>query len=173
MIRFQENSGGGHSGGGSAVAPTPGRDLPGAHRREVISGVVIAELERVLPPTSRRPLSPRSSLVAAGIDAGRLADAIARLEGRYVMRFCEEWLSEVRTCGDLVECVAERMFDAADRASDSVPAARLAAPGRPPRLPRPSTRRATPFPRWKRWNAGWRRSRLRGSPIPSGWPTRP
>jgi 8-amino-7-oxononanoate synthase len=128
MIRFQENSGGGHSGGGSAVAPTPGRDLPGAHRREVISGVVIAELERVLPPTSRRPLSPRSSLVAAGIDAGRLADAIARLEGRYVMRFCEEWLSEVRTCGDLVECVAERMFDAADRASDSVPAARLAAP---------------------------------------------
>ena len=123
MIRFQQNS-----GGGAAVAPAPGRDLPGAHRREVIASVVIAELERVLPPTSRRPLSPRSSLVAAGIDAGRLADAIARLEGRYVMRFREEWLAEVRTCGDLVDCVAERMFDAADRASDPVPAARLATP---------------------------------------------
>jgi len=91
------------------------RDLPGAHTREVISRVVIAELERVLPATSRRPLSLRSSLAAAGIDEGRLADALARLEGRYVMRFHQQWLAAVRTCGDLVDCVAERMFDAADR----------------------------------------------------------
>jgi len=122
MIRIQEMS-----FRGPAVAPAPGRELPGAHRRDVIASVVIAELERVLPPTSRRPLSPRSSLVAAGIDAARLADAIARLEGRYVMRFHEEWLATVRTCGDLVDCVAERMFDAADRLGESVPAARIAA----------------------------------------------
>lgn len=110
MIRMQEAR-----FGGPVAAPVISRDIPGAHRREVIAGVVIAELERVLPPTSRRPLSMRSSLVAAGIDAGRLGDAVARLEGRYVMRFRDEWLADVRTCGDLVECVAERMFDAADR----------------------------------------------------------
>ena len=99
----------------SQLAQADDRDLPGAHTREVISRVVIAELERVLPATSRRPLSLRSSLAAAGIDEGRLADALARLEGRYVMRFHERWLATVQTCGDLVDCVAERMFDAADR----------------------------------------------------------
>jgi 8-amino-7-oxononanoate synthase len=97
------------------------RLFPGAHRREVIAGVVIAELERVIPPSTRRPLSVRSSLVAAGIDCGRLADAIARLEGRYVMRFHEDWLSNVRTCQDLIDCVAERMFDAADRTDSRLP----------------------------------------------------
>ena len=122
MIRIQEAS-----VSGTAVVPPPGRDIPGAHRREVIASVVLTELERVLPPTSRRPLSPRSSLVAAGIDASRLADAIARIEGRYVMRFREDWLATVRTCGDLVDCVYERMFDAADRADEQVPTARIAA----------------------------------------------
>ena len=97
------------------------RDLPGAHTRAVIARVVITELERVLPATSRRPLSLRSSLAAAGIDEGRLGDVICRLEGRYVMRFHESWLRDVQTCGDLVECVAERMFDAADRWGDAGP----------------------------------------------------
>ncbi|MFM7138658.1 MAG: aminotransferase class I/II-fold pyridoxal phosphate-dependent enzyme, partial [Planctomycetota bacterium] len=106
--------------GDSTAAVADDRDHPAAHTREVISRVVIAELERVLPPTSRRPLSLRSSLAAAGIDEGRLADALARIEGRYVMRFHEQWLANVRTCGDLVDCVAERMFDAADRMEPSV-----------------------------------------------------
>jgi 8-amino-7-oxononanoate synthase len=118
--------------GRSRVAPADSRGVPGAHRREVIAEVVIAELERVLPPTTRRPLSTRSSLVAAGIDAVRLADAIARLEGRYVMRFHEDWLTEIGTCQDLIDCVAERMFDAADR-SDSRP---TDGSGGPPDAPR-------------------------------------
>ena len=96
-------------------APPRSRDVPGAHRREVIAEVVIAELERVLPPSSHQPLSMSSSLAAAGIDAMGLADAIARLEGRYVMRFHEEWLTSLQTCQDIVDCVADRMFDAADR----------------------------------------------------------
>ena len=101
--------------GGSTAVEADDRDHPGAHTSEVIARVVIAELERVLPATSRRPLSLRSSLAAAGIDEERLGDALARIEGRYVMRFHKHWLADVRTCGDLVECVAERMFDAADR----------------------------------------------------------
>jgi 8-amino-7-oxononanoate synthase len=104
------------------------RDHPTACSREMISRVVIAELERVLPATSRRPLSLRSSLVAAGIDEGRLADAIARIEGRYLMRFHEQWLVGVLTCGDLVDCVAERMFDAADRSVERAQPAAVAAP---------------------------------------------
>lgn len=112
----------------SQLAQADDRDLPGAHTREVISRVVIAELERVLPATSRRPLSLRSSLAAAGIDEGRLADALARLEGRYVMRFHEQWLATVHTCGDLVDCVAERMFDAADRVEPAREPAAVAPP---------------------------------------------
>jgi 8-amino-7-oxononanoate synthase len=126
----------------SQLAQADDRDLPGAHTREVISRVVIAELERVLPATSRRPLSLRSSLAAAGIDEGRLADALARLEGRYVMRFHEQWLASVQTCGDLVDCVAERMFDAADRveparepAAAVAPAASAAPPAETERFP--------------------------------------
>ena len=116
--------------GSAAVADD--RDHPAAHTREVISRVVIAELERVLPATSRRPLSLRSSLAAAGIDEGRLADALARLEGRYVMRFHEQWLAPVRTCGDLVDCVAERMFDAADRVEPAAARAPVTPPPAPP-----------------------------------------
>lgn len=107
----------GVSGSTEEVDP---RARPGAHTREAITPVVIRELERSLPPDSRRPLSVRSSLMAAGIDAARLGDAITRIEGRYGMRFHEEWLIDVQTCGDLVQCVAERMFDAADRAPPRV-----------------------------------------------------
>ncbi len=116
--------------GSGATDEVDPRGRPGAHTREAITPVVIRELERSLPPDSRRPLSVRSSLLAAGIDAARLGDAINRIEGRYGMRFREEWLLDVQTCGDLVQCVAERMFDAADRAPPRVtprPQAGLAA----------------------------------------------
>ena len=106
--------------GYSAAAVDEGgeRDLPGAHTHEAIAGVVIGELERVMPSTTRRPLLPRLSLVAAGIDEAALGDAVARIEGRYGMRFHAEWIAAINTCGDLVDCVAERMFDAADRSED-------------------------------------------------------
>jgi 8-amino-7-oxononanoate synthase len=44
---------------------------------------------------------------------------VTRIEGRYQMRFRDEWLHGLRTCGDLVECIAVRMFDEADRTADS------------------------------------------------------
>jgi len=126
MILLQQVTSNPGNAGGAA-----GRGSPGAHRWEVIADVVIAELERVLPPSSRRPLSMGSNLAAAGIDPGRLGDAIARLEGRYVMRFHEDWLMEVRTCQDLVDCVAERMFDAVDRTESRSPAHPPATPNTP------------------------------------------
>jgi 8-amino-7-oxononanoate synthase len=95
-----------------------GRGLPGAHTRSAITRVVIAELLRVLPAGHRTELTGDLDLAACGIDEQRLGDAVARLEGLYGMRFHAQWLAEVRTCDDLVDCVAERMFDAADRDSD-------------------------------------------------------
>jgi 8-amino-7-oxononanoate synthase len=111
--------------------PADERGLPGAHTRVSIGRVVLAELERVLPAAGRRPLTAAMDLGACGIDDPLLADAVTRIEGRYGMRFRDEWLADVKTCGDLVECVAERMFDAADRlfpAESAEPASRPSAP---------------------------------------------
>jgi 8-amino-7-oxononanoate synthase len=109
-----------------------GRELGGrtasrpAHSRVAITRLVIEELERVRPVTSRSRLEPAAALADAGIDAARFLDAVARIEGRYQMRFRDEWLHDVRTCDDLIDCVEQRMFDAADR-STAEPRPRAAA----------------------------------------------
>jgi 8-amino-7-oxononanoate synthase len=99
-----------------------GRELGGkttrpAHSRLAITRLVIEELERARPVTSRSRLEPGAALADAGIDEARFLDAVARIEGRYQMRFRDEWLSDVRTGDDLIDCVERRMFDAADRAA--------------------------------------------------------
>ena len=92
-----------------------GRELGGrtaarpAHSRVAITRLVIEELERVRPVTSRSRLEPAAALADAGIDAARFLDAVARIEGRYQMRFRDEWLHDVRTCDDLIDCVERRM----------------------------------------------------------------
>jgi 8-amino-7-oxononanoate synthase len=77
-------------------------------------------------------------LADAGIDEPRFLDAVTRIEGRYQMRFHPDWLRDIRTCDDLVDCIATRMFDAADRGGEAAPLRRnpVAKPGRPDaRLP--------------------------------------
>jgi len=115
--------------GVSMVEPRREPERPEAFSRDAIAGVIMLELRRVMPATSRGPLLPRSNLVAAGIDANRMGDAIARIEGIYGMRFRDEWLTPIRTCAELVDCVAERMFDAADRLPARGPAKRAPAAG--------------------------------------------
>ncbi|MCE9545620.1 MAG: aminotransferase class I/II-fold pyridoxal phosphate-dependent enzyme, partial [Planctomycetia bacterium] len=97
------------------------RVRPGAHTRLAILRVVIEELQRVVPAKDRRPLSMHSSLSDAGIDAERFLDAISRIEGRYQMRFHDDWLRDMRTVGELVACISKQMFDAADRAAELAP----------------------------------------------------
>ena len=92
------------------------RSLPRAHSREAIERVVFEEVARVSPAATLRTLVPESPLAGCGIDAARFLDIVSRIEGRYQMRFREEWLHGIRTCGDLIECIASRMFDEADRA---------------------------------------------------------
>jgi 8-amino-7-oxononanoate synthase len=100
---------GGRELGGKAARPP--------HSRLAITRLVIEELERARPVTSRSRLEPGAALAEAGIDAARFLDAVARIEGRYQMRFREDWLSDVRTGDDLIDCVERRMFDAADRSA--------------------------------------------------------
>jgi len=105
------------------------RSRPQASSREAIERVVFEELASVSPTATIRTLSPESSLAGNGIDTARFLDVVTRIEGRYQMRFRDEWLHGLRTCGDLVECIAVRMFDAADRRADSgVASARPAGP---------------------------------------------
>jgi 8-amino-7-oxononanoate synthase len=96
------------------------RILPRAHSREAIERVVFEELVRVSPTATLRTLVSESSLAGCGVDTARFLDVITRIEGRYQMRFRDEWLHGIRTCGDLVDCIAARMFDEADRTAESV-----------------------------------------------------
>ncbi len=91
------------------------RGEPRAHSRTAITRLVLEELARVRPHTARGDLTPGMSLAEAQVDPLGFLDAVNRIEGRYQMRFREEWLADVRTCGDLVECIAKHMFDSADR----------------------------------------------------------
>jgi 8-amino-7-oxononanoate synthase len=114
------------------------RIRPRAHSREAIERVVFEEVARVSPTATIRTLVPESSLAGCGIDTARFLDVITRIEGRYQMRFRDEWLHGIRTCADLVDCIAIRMFDEADRAGEIAE--------RPRRTPGPQMvhRRATP-----------------------------
>lgn len=91
------------------------RSEPKASSRSAITRVVLEELARVQSPAHRRPLTPGMTLAEAGVGPIRFLDAVNRIEGRYQMRFAEEWLDRIHTCGDLVECIAENMFDNVDR----------------------------------------------------------
>ena len=112
--------------------------------RSAITRMVLTELGRVQAGGVPGGLTPRSSLTEAGIDRTRLFDAVNRIEARYEMRFREEWLDAIATCGDLVECISVHMFDAADRAVAVAP--RPATPATPvaPAAPRPPVSPAAP-----------------------------
>jgi 8-amino-7-oxononanoate synthase len=73
------------------------------------------------------------------------------------MRFRDEWLVGIRSCGDLVECIANHMFDLVDREDDALaeppverpPARRAAAAARvpsPSRQPVAAAADDDPFP---------------------------
>jgi len=123
-------------GFGSATVPAwphglAVRKVPNASGRTAISRVVLAALEQVRPAGEMRRLSADSVIADAGIDAERFLDAVSRLEGHYEMRFHASWLTGMRCCGDVVECIAINMFDAADRAAAPAAAEPLSSAHRP------------------------------------------
>jgi len=107
------------------------RRRPRAHSRESIERVVFEELARVSPAAAIRTPGPESLLADCGVDAASFLDLVSRIEGRYQMRFRDEWLHGIRTVQDLVDCIAVRMFDEADRSAET--AGRVSRqPGRQP-----------------------------------------
>ncbi len=91
------------------------RESPAAASRATIVRIVFEELSRVRPSQAAGVLAENSSLTSCGIDDARFLDAVHRLEGRYGMRFRQEWLANIYNCGDLIDCVTSCMFDAGDR----------------------------------------------------------
>ena len=94
--------------------PSAARGEPKAASRLAITRLVLEELA-LSQPAARRTLTPGMTLAEAGVGPIRFLDAINRIEGRYQMRFREEWLEGILTVGDLIECIAARMFDSADQ----------------------------------------------------------
>jgi len=107
------------------------RRRPRAHSRESIERVVFEELTRVSPAAAIRTPGPESLLADCGVDAASFLDLVSRIEGRYQMRFRDEWLHGIRTVQDLVDCIAVRMFDEADRSAETAGRASRQ-PGRQP-----------------------------------------
>lgn len=121
------------------------RTEPGADTWIAIARIVYEELARARPGTRQAKLTPSTSLAEAGVDAVAFLDAITRLEGRYQMRFRDDWLAGIDTCGDLIECIAEHMFDSVDR-RDAQAVAPVVAPSVAPRRRPPPASPADPFP---------------------------
>jgi len=119
------------------------RAAPSSHSRSAITRLVLDELGRVRPARARLPLTPGMTLADADVDAIGFLDAVNRIEGRYEMRFRDEWLASIRTCGDLVECIATHMFDSVDRGSAPSLSRR---PGEPRRIPAATAAATDPFP---------------------------
>ena len=94
--------------------PSAARGEPKAASRLAITSLVLEELA-LSQPAAKRTLTPGMTLAEAGVGPIRFLDAINRIEGRYQMRFREEWLEGILTVGDLIECIAARMFDSADQ----------------------------------------------------------
>jgi len=87
--------------------------------RAAIVRLVVAELDRVRP--AGPALSAHATLDDLGVDRHRFLDAINRIEGRFEMRFRDDWLAAISTCGDLVDCIVKHMLDDADPGMVDVP----------------------------------------------------
>ncbi len=113
--------------------------------KTAITRLVLEELARIQPRGRRGGLSDRSTLAEAGLDDSAFLDVVARIEGRYEMRFRDEWLRGIRTCGDLVDCIALHMVDAGDPDTSSEPLPSVTEHAVRPRMTPPPAG-ADPFP---------------------------
>jgi 8-amino-7-oxononanoate synthase len=137
---------GGGQGWASGTASLPGTEtFVRSRSKTAITRLVLEELARIQPRGRRGGLSDRSTLAEAGLDDSAFLDVVARIEGRYEMRFRDEWLRGIRTCGDLVDCIALHMVDAGDPDTASEPLPPVADRAVRPRMTPPPAG-ADPFP---------------------------
>lgn len=77
-----------------------------ADTRTAIAEIVMTEVREVMPKDLAARLSLESSLFELGLDSIAIMDVVNRIEKRFGMRFREEWLYDMETCADLVDCIA-------------------------------------------------------------------
>ena len=137
-----------HGGRGLAIgaALRPGAEaFVRSRSKTAITRLVIEELARFQPRGRRGGFSDRSTLADAGLDDAAFLDVVNRIEGRYEMRFRDDWLRGIQTCGDLVDCIARHMVDAGDPDTSAEPPASGSERSVAARMTPPPTG-ADPFP---------------------------
>ena len=74
--------------------------------RTAIEETVLTEVRGVMPKDLVAKLSLDSSLYTLGLDSIAIMDVVNRIEKHFGMRFREEWLYDLETCADVVDCIA-------------------------------------------------------------------
>jgi 8-amino-7-oxononanoate synthase len=74
-------------------------------QRAQIAETVFQEVRRVVPEGLSQDPDLVSSLSEIGLDSLQKMDVVNALEEAFGMRFKEEWLYDMETCGDLVACI--------------------------------------------------------------------
>jgi len=86
-----------------------------AHSHSDVSQLVMQEINRPRRENSSTPIAAKTLLSTVGFGASGLLDVINRLESHYSMRFSNEWIDEISTCEDLVDCIETHCIDSLDR----------------------------------------------------------
>ena len=86
-----------------------------------LADVVLTEVREVMPKDLVAQLSLDSSLFQLGLDSIAIMDVVNRLEKRFGLRFREEWLYDMETCADLVDCIARHSAPASPPPAAAAP----------------------------------------------------
>ena len=89
---------------------------------------VLSEVRAVMPKDLVDRLSLDSSLFELGLDSIAIMDVVNRLEKQFGMRFREEWLYDMETCGDLVDCISRHANPEAGEEKSPAPPPKAASP---------------------------------------------
>jgi 8-amino-7-oxononanoate synthase len=81
--------------------------IDGMRSRDEIADVVYHHVRALTPDSLRTEIRPDTSLLELGLDSLTRMDIANRAEEAFSIRFSEDDLFEIETCGDLVERVAE------------------------------------------------------------------
>ena len=95
--------------------------------RLAIADAVMSQVREVVPKDLAVSISLDSSLLEIGLDSISVMDVVTRIEKQFGMRFREEWLYDMQTCADLVDCIMRHKV----QTTASLPAVEFP-PGDPP-----------------------------------------
>ncbi len=97
--------------------------------RAAVAAAVLAQVQEALPEDVVADITLDTSLDELGLDSIAIMEVFSRIEEAFGMRFREDWLYDLQTCGEVVECVAAHMTKGA--AIAEMPAPNGGTPGAP------------------------------------------